>query len=179
MTARLRTIVGPSFTVLLLLMSILGSSCASDGSFAPSQFLKGIHAIGVEVRGLPIPIGELRISDATIQEAIEEALATAGLQVAKADGLDSTPVLRITLLAPKYGDDLHGFILAVELVEPCQVARMPGVRHAGCSTWSIYPRLGFFLNGREEGLVGIALQAVDKFINSWITDNMESMDADV
>jgi len=174
-----RRVVAVSLTVVALISCSPGESHAGERQFEPQNLLRGVSRVRVEVSGLPLPVGDARISEHTIRGAIRETLDEAGLWMAAPGEFMDTPTLRVTVLAPRCGDALHAYMLTVELEEACILPRRSDYEIARCSTWSIYPRVGFFPVGKEEVLVGVALLAVDQFIDAWIYANGKQAQADV
>ena len=166
----------PPTLILIGLLFLAVSASLSFGTSLASQLrklppihqLRGISAIHLNVSGLPKAIGESAVSESSITQAIRQRILDAGIDL-PSSSVREIPTLRIRVLAPRT-ESQYAFMITIELLEQCEIKRRIGPEPF-CSTWSIYPRIGFFKVGRELHLERMVINAADQFLDAWRHDN--------
>jgi len=138
---------------------------------APRE-LRGIKVLHLDVDGLPIPVEGSLISEVTLASQVKSQLSKAGL-VASVDYVPDAPTLHIRVL-PVRGAGQYFFVITEELEEACHVPRSGGIKMPFCTTWSIYPRLGFFAIDDASALTTQVADVAKQFIDAWSYDNSPS-----
>lgn len=145
-------------------------SCTSE--FVAPRELRGIKVVRLEVDGFPTPVEGSDISEVTLVRQLKGQLSKAGLVVA-IDYVPDAPTLHIRVL-PVRGASQHFFVITAELEEACRVPRSGGIEVSFCTTWSIYPRLGFFRDDDPSVLVTQVADVAKQFMDAWSYDNSPS-----
>jgi hypothetical protein len=134
--------------------------------------LRAIEAVRLNVDGLSGLIEGTDVSEVTLAAQLTSQLTKAGLKVVTELG-SQAPTLHVRVL-PIQGQDQRFFVITAELEEACKVPRSGGIDVPFCTTWSIYPRLGFFAAGDVSVLVGQFAGVGQEFVNAWTFDNPRS-----
>ncbi len=131
--------------------------------------LRGIKIVHLQVDGFPTPLDGTHVSEVSLAAEVKRQLLDAGLK-SSTEYVADAPTFHIRVL-PVQGATQGFFVISAEVEEDCRVSRAGGVDVTSCTTWSIYPRLGFFNRGETSMIETQVADVAKQFVEAWSSDN--------
>jgi hypothetical protein len=148
-------------------LKTIGFSCGTP--FVDPHELRGIKTVHLDIDGFPAPLEGSQVSEVSLAAQVKRQLLEAGLK-SSTEYLADAPTFHIRVL-PVQGATQGFFVISAEVEENCRVSRAGGVDVTFCTTWSIYPRLGFFDRGDASIIEAQVADVVKQFVGAWSSDN--------